>query len=254
SVGDTVVWRWDAPAFVRGLGYRVFSVSSPSGTDYDGIAFSSGDTQTAKGFFTYRFTSPGVYYYSSGYIDSGRQRTLQGVVTVLPLEEHTVELQLFVTGIKASMNMGNVNSSASGNLGCMQNASRFFTFTSCASPVVLQITPDHGTTHDIIRINGSGFSSSNYANEVKVGDHPCSIINSTSTEINCQLMPDSGAPVGIPLPVTVRVNNLGSAILSMPKEMNRRFVVLPVVDSIFPSVGSTTGYTRLYISGSGLSY
>lgn len=49
SVGDTVVWRWDAPAFVPGLSYRVFSVSSPSSTDYDGIAFSSGDTGTAKG-------------------------------------------------------------------------------------------------------------------------------------------------------------------------------------------------------------
>lgn len=49
SVGDTVVWLWDAPAFVSGLGYRVFSVSSPSSTDYDGIAFSSGNTQTAKG-------------------------------------------------------------------------------------------------------------------------------------------------------------------------------------------------------------
>ncbi len=49
SVGDTVVWLWNAPAFVSGLGYRVFSVSSPSSTDYDGIAFSSGDTRTAKG-------------------------------------------------------------------------------------------------------------------------------------------------------------------------------------------------------------
>lgn len=59
-----------------------------------------------KGLFAYRFTSPGVYYYSSGYIDTGNRKTLQGVVTVMPLEDSTVGLQVFVTGIEASMNKG----------------------------------------------------------------------------------------------------------------------------------------------------
>nr|XP_055075131.1 fibrocystin-L-like [Misgurnus anguillicaudatus] len=261
SVGDTVGWRWEAPALVDGLGCRVFSVSSPSSIDYDGSVFNSGGTKTAKGFFTYRFTSPGVYYYSSGYIDSNNRTTMQGVVTVRPVEEKTVELQVSIAGIQASVNLASVqvNSSDSecvATSDCVQDQvgtsdGLYFSFTSCASPTVEKITPDHGTTHDIINILGSGFSNTSCANEVRVGGNPCQIISSTSTEINCRLSPDSGAPVGIRLPVTVRVNNLGTAIMTMPKENDRTFVVVPVVDSVSPSVGSTTGHTRLFISGSG---
>lgn len=48
SVGDAVRWSWEAPPFLN-IGYRVFSVSSPSGTTYEGGPFNSGDTKTAKG-------------------------------------------------------------------------------------------------------------------------------------------------------------------------------------------------------------
>lgn len=48
SAGDTVRWSWEAPPFLN-AGYRVFSVSTPSGTTYEGGAFNSGDTKTAKG-------------------------------------------------------------------------------------------------------------------------------------------------------------------------------------------------------------
>lgn len=47
-VGEAVRWVWDAPSLVN-IGYRVFSVSSPSGTTYQGGPFNSGDTKTAKG-------------------------------------------------------------------------------------------------------------------------------------------------------------------------------------------------------------
>ncbi|XP_057211103.1 fibrocystin-L-like [Triplophysa rosa] len=266
SVGDTVVWSWEAPAFVSDLGYRVFSVSSLSSTDYDneGIVFNSGDNKTARGFFSYRFTSPGVYYYSSGYIDSYNYKKLQGVVTVRPLEERSVWVQVSVAGIQASVNLASrqMNSSESEYVvisDCVrdqleQNGTSdglYFSFTSCASPTVNNITPNHATTNDIITIQGSGFSSISCANEVKVGNHPCRVIKSIFNEINCKLSPDSGAPLGTLLPITVHVNNVGTAIMTMPNENDRRFVVLPVVDSVSPSVGSTTGYTRLSISGSG---
>lgn len=52
SVGDTVVWTWQAPAFVQGLGYRVFSVDSPSSINFDGVSFNSGNSKTATGIQT----------------------------------------------------------------------------------------------------------------------------------------------------------------------------------------------------------
>ncbi|XP_066572050.1 PKHD1 like 1, tandem duplicate 1 isoform X2 [Amia ocellicauda] len=261
SVGDTVQWQWQAPYLVKGLGYRVFSVSNPSDTTYDGIGFTSGDIKTDLGVFRYRFTVPGVYYYSSGFLDNTNTRSMQGVVQVQPVQPNSGRFQLTVGNISAPTDVQPMMPTVTECISTPPNCSQFleaegdfsFYFSDCYSPTITVISPSSGTVYDVIQIKGMGFSNTSCANEVKIGEYPCIVINSTMTEINCNLSPDNGMGVGVAELVSVQVNNLGTAINSIVKEFSRRFVLLPVIDSISPDTGATTGQTRVTIHGSGFS-
>lgn len=54
------------------------------------------------GSFSYQFTSPGIHYYSSGYVDEAHSISLQGVVNVLPAESRHLPLHLFVSSTEAT--------------------------------------------------------------------------------------------------------------------------------------------------------
>lgn len=58
-------------------------------------------SRCSSGFFAYRFTTPGVYYYSSGYVDNGNSRSLQGVVKVEARAERRSEVSVSVGGMEA---------------------------------------------------------------------------------------------------------------------------------------------------------
>lgn len=67
----------------------------------------------------------------------------------------------------------------------------------------------------------------------------------------CHIDPQNSMDVGIREIVTLIVYNLGTAINTVPNELDRRFVLLPNIDMVLPKAGSTTGMTRVIIQGSG---
>ncbi|XP_049710533.1 fibrocystin-L isoform X3 [Elephas maximus indicus] len=269
SVGDMVTWRWQAHPFLRGIGYRVFSVSSPGSVIYDGKGFTSGRQKSASGSFFYQFTSPGVHYYSSGYVDDANSIFLQGVINVLPAETRNIPLHLFVDSTEATYVQGgpenlNLGSSVAGclatepicglnNTGVKNSDRLLFELSSCFSPSINNISPSIGTVNELITITGHGFSNLTCANKVTIGSYPCVVEESNEYSIMCHIDPQNSMDVGIREVVTLTVHNLGTAINTLANEFDRRFVLLPSIDMMLPLAGSTTGMTKLTIKGSGFA-
>uniref|UniRef100_A0A7N4NVE6 Fibrocystin-L n=1 Tax=Sarcophilus harrisii TaxID=9305 RepID=A0A7N4NVE6_SARHA len=269
SVGDMVIWQWQAQPFIRGIGYRVFSVSSPGNVIYDGKGFTSGNQKTTSGSFSYQFTSPGIYYYSSGFINEAQSIFLQGVINVLPAKNKYIPLHLFISGTEATYAQGVSNESSMSisvaeciaeessyiqNKTVVKNLNGiFFELSSCYSPSISNISPSYGTVNEAITITGHHFNSLGYANKVTIGGYPCVIESSSENVIICYIDPQNSMAIGVGELVTLIVDNLGTAINTLTRELDRRFVLLPHIDTVTPHVGSTRGMTRVIIKGSGFA-
>ncbi|XP_069813288.1 fibrocystin-L-like isoform X2 [Dendropsophus ebraccatus] len=262
STGDTVVWNWQTLPFIQGIGYRVFSVSDPANTTYDGISFNSG-ARVASGVFSYQFTSPGIYYYSSGYVNDGQSILMQGVINVIQISNQSSPVHVYVGGMEATYTSGLPPTTppsdcitpdpvcSQSTFSIPSNTSIWFGYSGCYSPVIISITPKFGTIRDAITIRGSGFSNITCANKVSVGSYPCVVASADKNSITCQVDSQDTMDIGVAQLVSLAVNNLGNGINSLRNEMDRRFALLPHIDYITPTNGSVTGSTRITIHGSG---
>ncbi|EPY78834.1 fibrocystin-L [Camelus ferus] len=222
-----------------------------------------------SGSFSYQFTSPGIHYYSSGYVDEARSIFLQGVINVLPAETRHVPLHLFVGGSEATYAPGgpvnlHLGSSVAGCLATeplcglnnteVKNSNRLlFELSSCFSPSISNISPSTGTVNELITITGHGFSNLTCANKVTIGSYPCVVEESSNNFIVCHIDSQNSMVVGIREIVRLTVYNLGTAINTLSNEFDRRFVLLPNIDMVLPNAGSTTGMTKVTVKGSGFA-
>ncbi|KAM5157489.1 fibrocystin-L [Mantella aurantiaca] len=264
SVGDTVVWNWKTQPFILYTGYRVYSVSDAANITYDGLYFTSGPRVTS-GVFSYQVTTPGIYYYSSGYVNDAQTIFMQGVINVSPRTDNISAVYVTVGGIEADYVPAPLSPSpaadcVTGEPICPQlddnlssNHSILFEFSNCYSPSFTSITPTSGTVLDNITILGSGFSNVTCANQVSVGNYPCIVLSADETSITFKIDPQNSMNIGTAELVSLTVNNNGNAINAINQEMNRRFALLPHIDSITPSSGFVSGLTRITIAGSGFS-
>lgn len=98
------------------------------------------------------------------------------------------------------------------------------------------------------------FISHSLSFQVTIGHYPCVVEESSANSITCHIDPQDSMEVGIRELVTLVVYNLGTAINTLSHEFDRRFVLLPSIDMVWPNTGSTTGLTRVIIKGSGFSW
>ena len=128
-----------------------------------------------------------------------------------------------------------------------------YLFWSCLTPTVSDISPNSGTTSDVITITGTGFSTTLCHNEVYIGEEVCEVSAATETSISCSLLSGTTLTVGTYYPVKVVIGNRGKALMTIRKDQDRSFALLPSVSSVYPNSGSLNGRSLISISGDGFS-
>lgn len=99
NVGESVQWTWQPPTGINTVRFGVFQTADP--ISFKQAGFGSGP-QSPIGSFTYQFNQPGIYYYSSGYVEATKQIVFRGVVEVVDSQDKELEINYHLGNIEAS--------------------------------------------------------------------------------------------------------------------------------------------------------
>ncbi|XP_012942613.1 fibrocystin-L [Aplysia californica] len=269
NVGDYVTWTWSTPTYVSDIGYGVHQTERAGDLFSLEGGFSSGE-KTRVGSFTHRFTVPGTYPYWTGFMDSAMTIFFRGTINVVALESHAQVLSVSQLGEEAHYDTAGTVVSASpacssvtdAITGCTDSTSlsappsgKFgFSFLKCYSPSITAISLSNGTYLDTVTFTGEGFGTDDCQNEVIFADSAaCETVISSETSIGFRIATTNTPAVGVLQEFNTRVANLGYALVALQKVSDRRFGLLPKVESILPFEGSKVGGTKITLSGGGFS-
>ena len=106
SQNDIITWKW---ATAESVNVEITSVDSIEEINENGI-FSldkvSGSTGTIS---RYMSESPGIYHYTSGYLDSSFSQYANGEIRVSKAKDYEVEVKVMIVGFEAQVEASNAN-------------------------------------------------------------------------------------------------------------------------------------------------
>ena len=273
--GDKVRWSWNLPVTKEGTGVSLFSAVSGTAKVWDGKGFKSG-SKSVKGNYIYQFSTEGTFFYNTEDVIAGEDVYMPGkVVVAAPSEDEVVEVTASVGTVVATTVVGAAPAQPSPADGCTfadnscaspstSTDAIEFTFASCLSPEISSVmvvsggeaagnsSAVMGYGDAQLTISGSGFSSVQCENIVKVGESPCSVTAASDSEIVCDV--DTASVTSLMgHTVSVNVQNNGEAVQRVSEDTAGKLYVVPKVETISPVVGSWAGGSILTLTGTGLN-
>ncbi|CAF0745209.1 unnamed protein product [Adineta steineri] len=124
-----------------------------------------------------------------------------------------------------------------------------FLFTPCTIGTVTSISPSYGPSGTSITVTGTGFSSTSCENEILIGTYQCPISSATSTQLTCQIGPNSF--LNAKSDQSFNVGQVRQGFFSNDGLLEFQF--LAQITGVSPTQGSTSGGTLVTITGDGFT-
>ena len=271
--GDKVRWSWNLPVTQEGTGVSLYSAGSATAKEWDGKGFKSG-SKSSKGNYIYQFASEGTFFYNTEDVIEGEDVFMPGkIIVAAPSADEVVEITASVGTVQAETVTGGATpaspdpaadcSFADNSCAAASSSALEFTFSSCLTPQISELSVYSGSVAGnssavmgygsaALNITGSGFSSVQCENVVKVGESNCIVTAASESEILCDV--DMASVTSLqPHTVSVNVGNNGEAVQKVSEDTAGKLYVVPRVTSISPTVGSWAGGSILTLTGSGLN-